>query len=509
MTDASLPPVARIAALTCAVAALAAIAAAGVWMAFARGPFIDEFSSLWMSEPGVPLRRMLVERLAFDVHPPFYMLATRGLRELWPGAGLAELRLFNLAPLAVWALYAAWAYARRPGLRAFVAAAFVLSLAGEEFGGQMRSLRPYFALICAADVFALASALIYLDLRAGRRAARVEIVVASAALLTLMSGHYLSAFETALLVCAFAAALAITGDRRSALLALVAVAVAAIPSLAFLAWRRGYMLGWTGGGFWIRTSTIEALRIMGHFLTRMAGFNIVAYAGLALMARPSTSHRRAGEPMGELAAIGSGSVVLTLAILLVVNLQTSIVIERYLDFMGGALAVALAAGVARWATTRPWLYAAALAWAAAAAGMEARSHITAHEDAWYATARLVAADVKACPGARVDTFHWSDRYFNALPGDPYARAYAYSRLARQFGFADALQRPLPQTDPGCPRILWGEHLGAALGLPDGTAILQKLMTGRNPIPQAFIRPDLQVQRGETGYVLLAPPKAHP
>jgi hypothetical protein len=71
-----------------------------ILLAFQRGPWLDEFWTLWLTDPSLPLSRAYADNWSNDVHPPLYYAIVWAAR-LFLGDELSLLRFVNALPLLI------------------------------------------------------------------------------------------------------------------------------------------------------------------------------------------------------------------------------------------------------------------------------------------------------------------------------------------------------------------------------------------------------------------------
>jgi hypothetical protein len=437
-----------------------------------RGPWVDEFWTLWQSRHDLSLAEVFRERWSADFHPPLFSI----LHWLWTplvGESMLSHRLLNLLPLA-WAVGFVTLCARRyprsfdvVGLYALLLLSFPVTL---QYFAETRS---YFWQICV--LFVLIGSWVVVqgeqrDLDWRRDRALALMIVANVVLA--FNLHYFVSLVVGLLVLAAAALCRRHGQPQWGRLWLGTAAVAVLPLLAFVATQSAFLSD-ESTHYWVTGGAREALDRLATAARRALAANavgslaalVVALAALdRLFARPvrrGVFDARFGArcgltgPRGELLAALVVSVAVYAAALLVLHAYRPIVYERYLiGFQAVALSiVALLAAplVAHWRILAP------LALACAVGTTTLTAWRTEREQRWDATAQAAAAAVKACPGAQV---------FSVLPerakgsrNSQTVLRWAYEREGDLWGF-----KPSPLYAGGavrwagdCPAILWLEH----------------------------------------------------
>jgi hypothetical protein len=490
--------------LLVAYAALAigsCVAAAIVW-----GPWLDEFYSLYVTDPARPLSELWGYWVT-DNHPFYFSFFTRELRALLP-LSLIGLRLANLVPLlAILAMAGLYGRRDREG-RLFVLLSLVLLLSSGALFDHLHDFRSYFSLLAAGYANALATA--YLFRKPPPQRLSILLWLLSAALLANI--HYLGTLFAALQAGVLAVILAAQGRRCLGLGLAAATAAAALPSIGYAVYQSGFILSETGGRFWVRSTTGEAFAMIGSALPAQTGRNLAAYAACLLAVAGALGGVRArrlgpalrGGPVlpGLLAVVGAG--IAFLAVLLLVNLHTPIFVERYLVPLNGPLCVGLALALS---TLRPAvLRSAAAVLVLINAGLTLS--LVRSEDyrlrapRWNATAAYIAQQVAACPTTRILAIDSGNPRGPQL-SPVFLTGYGY--LAGRYGFAFtplvATGRVTSRPSGPCPEIFWMEHL---LGVrPDAQAATDWM----RQIGVEFASDPRRTRTywGETGGVILVAP----
>lgn len=437
-----------------AAAAIAlAFAAAALWAIFARGPWYDEFYTLYVASPRFPLAAALTAHWLPDNHPPLFYALARATAFL--GEEAAPRRLLNLALLAA-AAGAAWVLLRGRGWGVGLALALAAQPASLLAASELRS---YFASLAAATVLTVALTSEWLD-PGGPRARRMALWAAA---LVAFNLHIVTTIVAAALFAPFVAAALLRREwRKAAGLALPAACGAALFAVV-TALQLPHWLGNTRG-FWIPAGFDAARWPLEHLLVRTLSANPVvlagALAGLALLARDVW---RRGRTAVALEAIGllSLSAALAAVVLIALHLLRPLVMEKYLIALIPVIATGLALGFARaldslgrWQTAA---LAAAALWSLAAIVGNARE--AAAMNSWDRSATALARIAARCPDSAV---HIDPAFANAYtmslsPADNRAVvAFAYRDTARRHGLRlePAGSR---RVSARCPTLFWGEH----------------------------------------------------
>lgn len=432
--------------------------AVGVAAALTRGPWLDEFWTLWATDPTVPWRQALQERWLTDVHPPAFSAFSRLLAGLL-GPEVTIRRLQNLLPLLGLLgafLYAAMAW---PRARRFLATYAVLAFSSYFMTAYLAEYRSYFAQFCFGLVFygssyALLSEELGLSL-AARRVATGALLVTSVLLVNL---HFVTAVVALVSLAGLMLSALAFRQKQLAALFCVAAVLSTAPLVVTTMFQLHELLGRTGGHFWIETGVREAVMIVAGSFVKGAGCSLVAVVAAIL-----ALGRAVGRPGGigkdrQIGLIFGGLAASSAVLLLGINLQTPIIIDRYLVLCSAAMVCALAILAKDIFFDRRWGFALLLANAAAFIALSGIKLV--HEPRWNATAELIADAVVRCPATKVEALQFM--YPGTLPNEAAVLSQAYRYLGDRHGFAVQAAGPgtyLPPTSTQtCGNILWVEHL---------------------------------------------------
>lgn len=447
------------------IGAAIALAALLVTVARERGPWFDEFWSIWSITPEASATPLL-ERWLSDVHPIVWPLWTWATGNL-PGDGMVARRLAanGLALLAATG-GAAILWRARPANTPFLFLFFVAVLGTPAVALAFGDLRPYFVHVCA---FAVALAFwvhLQQDLQDFRpREDRAVFWAGGIAILLSLSLHYVGALIASIAIAILVLQLWLQ-RRRGWAVRVGAVAAAgwsfmlASVALQFPRWQQYLDV------HWIQTTPAQAVLIelssivFPFYLT--PAMALVACAGWRINLGIGSEARRIVVPF-------VATVLISGAALFVLNAITPMLIDRYLmlwiPLLCGACA-ALAAPVfdARW-------MAPALLVMLGVSGARTLGLLD-HLSGWRDGTDRVAALVRSCPTSRVyGMSSWRTRdYRTSRAGQRGLPIFAlgYARQAQAAGFA---VRPLPDdgrldlSGTTCPTLIWVEH--AAQRPPQG------------------------------------------
>ncbi len=428
------------------------------WAIFARGPWYDEFYTLYVTSPRFSLLEALRGHWLPDNHPPLFYALARATSLL--GESTEARRLLNVA-IAVAALSAGWAIARRfPNLRV-PATALLLTVAAQPLAlFEASELRSYFLSLCALAILTLAVLAEWLGAPQQQRRNTLMEVTALIAFNT----HLVTTVIAGTLVAPFVALALIKGDRARLRTLALPVGVAAAIFITVTAFQLPWWLHNTGS-FWIPAGFDAARWPLELTVVRTLSANpvvtLAGVIGIALLLKRGARERHISRELEAILLLGVGA-VLASAILIAAHLIRPLLLEKFLVGLIPMIASAIALGFAETGRAigrkgEVLLLVAALAvmlWIIPGNARQAASLAS-----WNGSAALVAKVVKACPASAVHIDPaLVNGYTMGLP-PPDNRAVvpmAYRMVAAQNGFA--LQPDQSRLIPrDCPALIWAEH----------------------------------------------------
>ncbi len=439
-----------------AAAGLTAILALAVVDAALRGPWLDEFWTLELSDSAKGLPALIREGWMRDAHPPVFnawatLLASLGITSIPAGRLVSNLLAAGLMILAAFRLSR-----RTPGQASFAAALVLLTLSLPQAMESFAVYRSYFWQMAAIGTLALvarhvAAAKADLDWRRDLDVAAIAVVATAASIAI----HYVGALfggllAAAIVVCAFA-----RGLRRWAILMLATAVLASSFILASIALQ---MPSWAAefDHIWIDLPGLAAFGVLGSLAATPIWLNPVPLAGLWL------GHEGARESSQTWFVAMVGFVLAAgMAIVFAVHVVQPIAVERYLFSVPVLVCALLAVPAARLARDRRLF---GLLTLVAVAGAARPMIETGIKPLWRENAGTIAAIVAGCPTTRVYAASgWAlgpaAETRMARREDPVFER-AYRSLAASGGFAVHFigQNGRAQATPGsCPVLLWYEH----------------------------------------------------
>jgi hypothetical protein len=440
------------------IATVGALAAAAVWACAARGPWYDEFYSLYVGLPRWSWGEALRQHWLVDNHPPLFYALVRAASFL--GDSVEARRLLNPIVLALAAVgWAAVLRAHRDLLP--VSAGVVLIIAAQPSTLLAASeLRSYFLSLAACTVLVLALVAEWQASDGGAERPRRLLWVAA---ILACNIHIVTTIVALAMFVPFLALSLWRGERRL-LYALGGPAVAG--GAIFAAVTAVQLPLWLGNtrAFWIPAGFDTARWTLQHMVERALLANpamlLIAAGGLALLLVQVRRDKRVPRTLETLLLLGAGA-ALAAAVLTALHLMRPLLIEKYLiglvPVLAAILALAAAEAFARLERRQVWAWAVALAFALGALVANARQAAAMYS--WNDGGAVVGLIVAACPETAV---HIDPPFANAYtmslsPADNLAvMPFAYRLTAARNGFAiePASSRRTPER---CPTLFWGEH----------------------------------------------------
>jgi len=469
------------AAFTLLAASIVAFALAQLDLWPRNGFWIDEYFSLWASDPALPFGELLSERIAPDTNPPLYFSLLALVRPFVEAPRLAFL-ILNIAAIA---LAATFVFVR--GRRAGMSAAALLAIALFIVSGPVLYYAPegraYLLGLCAAFAIAWSAASV-----TESRAQPVDLRWFAA----LGALAALSHVFAALFAGAFAAGVAIEGlIKRRFDLVRAAFVLGGSATAVFGVWLV-FALPHMSNVAWIEFSVTSVREALWYVRQLTFGHVLIAVAVVAFLT--FSARRREMRPHLRIFAVGM-SLFAVLPVL--ASFFTPLVTGRY--WLIGAPAIVVLAALALRAELR----------AAAAGGPDSRP---ATATAAFGAASMLAASTFSF--VNVQAFMEAKPVWRGTPlvapllGDCAPGAvhvwenhlYATASGAPDSTFRDASRPDTPLLSASdCPVLGWAEHVrrGDDFTLIASDAELLSLL--RIAVPPE----DVRIVRHSSGFVVLS------
>ena len=463
-----------------------------------RGPWLDEFWTLELSDSRNGLPALIREGWMRDAHPPVFnawatLLASLGITSIPAGRLVSNLLAAGLMILAAVRLSR-----RTPGQAGFAASLLLLTLSLPQAMEYFAVYRSYFWQMTAIGTLALvarhvAATKADLDWRRDLDLAAIAVLATAASI----GVHYVGALFGGLLAGAIAVCAFMRGLRRWTALVLATAAlstlfVAASVALQMPSWAVEF------DHVWIDLPGLAALGVLASLAVAPLWLNPVPLAGF-WPGRGRGPGKRDPSQTWFVAMLGV-VLVAGVAIVLAVHVFQPIVVHRYL-FAVPVLVSALLAVPAAWIARDRWLF--GLLALVAVVGAARPMIETGIRPLWRENARTIATIVAGCPTTQV----YAASGWAAGPAfetrmarreDPVFER-AYRSLAAPWGYPVHFigQNGLMHATPGaCPVLLWYEHTPNEAEDDLRAAIEGAGLTG-------LLGARLSVTRSATGFVVRA------
>ncbi len=439
------------------------VLAALVLQDFRTGEWIDEFATLWFSDPRVSLIHTYQQRWSYETNPPLYYFAIYIIRSLHD-LSIPLLRLSNIAVYLLGAAYLIEKTLRQERLRYFAIGVLILFISSGVGTKFIADLRSYYAQFAFCIVFCT-SLTALVEQQPPRRLDLLTCLVTS---LVLINIHFMSAALTNLILVAAISFLLLINRRNLAVFLALCLLIGDIPEVAFIAANFAHLSA-RARTFWIDTPESLALREIPSVVVLAFGGNVVllimlAYRAIKALVRQfsvDSADRQidaSGEPgMRHRMGLATVFVIASAAffsLLLIANLWMPIVIVRYLEVACAPLAVALVLLVCdEFSRKRWWLAAFTVSAAISIAAHSPVAFRPPHRESDAGT--VVAKLVHSCRATEVYGI-WPGRKGGAV----YKIAYHY--VDQAYGISAELKSVrgwwLPNVGLKCPTVLWVMHL---------------------------------------------------
>jgi len=482
------------------------IAAAGVGVILAiaavdaalRGPWLDEFWTLELSDSRKGLLALIRDGWLRDTHPPVFsawatLLASLGVTSI-PAGRLAS----NLLAAGLMILAALRLSRRTPGQAGFAASLLLLTLSLPQAMEAFAVYRSYFWQMAAIGTLTLvarhvASAKVDLDWRRDLDLAAITALATGAAI----GVHYVGGLFGGLLAGAIAFCAFARGLRRWAALVLATAALSSLFVVASIALQAP---SWAAqfDHSWIDLPGIAALGVLASLAVAPLWLNPVPLAGFWLGAWKGKGPRDRSET--RFVTMIGVVLVAGVAFVLAVHAVKPIVVDRYLFAVPVLVSALMAVPAARLAQDRLLFGLLAMVSVTVAATPLIETGI---RPLWRENARTVAMIVAGCPTTQVYAASgWAlgpaAQTRAARREDPVFER-AYRTLAAPWGYTVKFigqNGSAHATQGACPVLLWYEHTPneAENDLP--AAIEAAGLTGLQAAR-------LSVTRSPTGFVVRA------
>lgn len=451
------------------------MAAVAIWATWHRGPWLDEFWTLWLSRHDVPLADAVRERWLIDVHPPFFA-GLNWLVQTWAGDSILNRRFMNFIPLLASLLLAAALCKRYPRAKSFITVCVVLIVTSPVFSYNMTEIRSYFTQICCmTSLIVCLYALLIQDDRARIRDHRFLAVSLSILVLLALNIHYVTTVVATCIVATSGLCMLVRRQWNWFFLLLSAGVVASVPLLAWFITQTAF-LDQISGTFWITVTFPVAVKTLIAQIAKSFGFNLAVLVALGILL---SSLVRSGQD-GRLTVdrlrsdidppdAGPGHTLFIIAmsaglacaavLLLAVNIKhPHLFVARYLSSIALTAIAIVAALIVNVVRQRRLLFSLLVLNGAVVYSVVVISH--ALDRGWDNAAALIQARKSQCASSQIFATEYPANY--VVPNQDQVVDWAYHLEAARYGFPVRVVKPGSRIDVAegerCPTYLWIDHV---------------------------------------------------
>jgi hypothetical protein len=441
-----------------AAVALAIVATALAAAALLEGPSLDDYWTLWLSDPAIPLERLSNSRWIQDIRPPIF----DGWATLLSRIGLTSIpiaRLVSNLPALVVLVYATRRFSKRlPEYGPFHAIFLLLMLSTPAAAQAFGVYRGDFWQLCAFAIQVMLARHIMLvqkDYR-GRDDARLALIAMPASFLaiTLDYGGALFGDVIAMVTILAAVARGLKRWARSLLIVLLAAIGTVVTMISWQnsAWSNSFDLyqNWIEMGSGSTTAIVFAL-LFGTIL-----HNPVAVAGAWF------GRQRWSKGDTSFAALLGVTLAASLLAVTQIDAQRRLVTSSNTADIAVLVAALMAIAGTLIADRRIWITALALV-----AALATIAAVTGNSlgGAWQTNAKKLGRLAEACPGTTIyaaSGWRLDDGFASrAARREEPIFTFGYQALGRVHGFDPIILHPgmVPAAVPGrCPVLVWIEQV---------------------------------------------------
>jgi hypothetical protein len=470
-------------------------------MLLGRGIWADEFVTLAWTTPKTSISEFLHLMITHEIHPILhygivYLLQVNGEMDV------ALLRSVNLlgVPIVIFSLAYAVRYNAITLLQSLMT--FVLFTSSPIFFEYFAELRSYFLLYSVSIATSVLWYVLVSQIETGKKVSNGMVILWFADLLIYVNLHYFATVFGGLLTAFLLARLAVQRSWFQVYVFAGVSLIAATPAL-LLGIAQVLFSPLKDMTSWIDTSLKDSIKISLHMIENAAAWNLPVAASAVVMGLYTFENKKKLKEL-QIAMMLLVVVALFLAIVIILNGMTPLLVERYL--IVGAGAVTLSVGIFAGSSGGPvWLPIAASVTALLLQVQVLRSPLVANDArGWLSSAKAVAQLTSECPSTIVLAFP----AYLAINDTPEialrvnAASYGYYAKKLRFSYENLLPEGSVEASGSCPKVIWIEHARYILNeIPNATAeqVLKFLHI------HAF--GSLELKQVETGLLILVRP--HP
>lgn len=468
---------------------LAAIILIMIANALLRGPSIDEFATLYLSDIRSGIGAV-GERWQHDTHPPFFTIWTTLLSSVGISSIAAGRLLSNLPPLIAMIWTARRLTRRLPDQLGFHAALLLLILSVPTTIDAFAAYRSNFWQIAALTILVQVARHIAIaddDLRGRRDIGLAPIAVTAAGgaiMIHYVGGMFGITLTFAIILCALA-----KGFRRWARLLIWTAGAAGLCTLGF---------AWLQSSYWAAERMQDGMTGAREPAVAL----VMALSAIALLHNPVPAfglrwvrHTWTKHESGFVVLV-LGTLAATLLLLIEIDSQQPILSAGNLGGLSVLLCAAMAALASKFAADRRLQGLLALA-SAAVVLIPFAMH--GPDRRWQANAKKIAQIAATCPTTRIYAAPPRLLRGSTLRRDDPIFALGYAHVGETRGFVPQLvARPGPTMSAvgDCPTLLWIEQAPVDEGFKPEHALTAAGLTGLDGA-------DLTLIRSKSGFVVRA------
>lgn len=490
----------------------------GIDAAIHRGPWLDEFWTLWLSQRDLPITELFYQRWLGDLHPPLFSFG-HWLSEPWTQDSYIRHRLLNLLPLLWAGSFVALSIRRYPSSASVLCVALILWLSMPTTLEYFAEMRSYFTQMSL--VFVVVGAVIVIFDASGDFDPKRDRLVAfylSGSIFLLFNLNYIGAAVAGLVLAVALLVLMRAGRNAWVKVIVVTAIVSSLPVIAFVIAQHS-TLSTASGGYWVKGGLWDAIVTLRRMVRRVLEANeLITVAALCAFALAVV--RLLGSRIGaarsrvfDFASIERARLRLLLTLLggalafavllMIAQSQHPIATSRYL-LVWQIIVIGLVALLAAQLFRRYlpiWLVAiiavAAFHQSVAARAMKAEAR-------WNSSFALVKAELADCPGAEVLATSFPRPSF--MENGDAVRQWGYERMAKwgqlHIRFIEPGSGLSFQGADSCPTLIWVEHADWSMLSRESDVATMLHYLGWDGMQ--FDLSQSRARIGETGFVLVLP-----
>ncbi len=426
------------------------MAAVALWATWHRGPWLDEFWTLWLSKHDVSLAEAVKNRWLIDVHPPFFT-GMNWLVQTWAGDSIVGRRLMNFIPLLASLLLSAALCKRYPNAKNFIVVCVIMIATSPVFSYNMTEIRSYFTQICCmTSLIVCLYALLILENGARIRDNRLLAAALVVLIFLGLNIHYVTTVVATSIVAASGLSLLVRRQWNWFFLLLSAGLIASVPLMAWFITQTAF-LDQISGTFWIKVTFPVAVKALVAQIAKSFGFNLAVWMALGIVFLGLLRQRRnGGVTVDRLRSeidppdVGRGHTLFIIAmsaglacaavLLLAVNIKhPHLFVARYLSAIALTTIAIVAALIVNVVRQRRLLFGLLVLNGALVYSVIVISH--ALDRGWDGAAAVIQAQRGQCASSPIFAAEYPANYI--VPNQDQVIDWAYHLEAGRYGFRSA------------------------------------------------------------------------